>query len=143
MVKQLSFHRSNRALGFPAQFGLFLWSSGCSRQTINVLNQCGLSVCYTSIQNNIKKLAEHCMKMAINTGSGIHVFCYDNVQLSTSIFVEQRGSSGPAKVTSETFGVLYKVRNGNPEHMKLAPILERFKSSDGLNFNRDICPSVL
>jgi hypothetical protein len=87
-------------------------------------------------------LAEHCMQMATNVGSGIHVFCYDNVQLSTSIFVEQRGASGPAKVTSGTFGVLYKVRNGNTEHMRLALILEHFKNSKGLNFNCDICPSV-
>jgi hypothetical protein len=81
------------------------------------------------------------MQMAVEIGSGMHVFCYDNVQLSTSIFVEQRGSSGPAKVTSGTFGVLYKVRNGNPEHMRLAPILERFRRSNGLDYYHDIRPS--
>ena len=142
IIKQLSYHRSGRVLGFPAQFGLFLWSSGCSRQTIDALHRCGLSVGYSSVLLSIKMLADHCMKMAIDVGSGIHVFCYDNVQLSTSIFVEQRGTSGPAKVTSGTFGILYRVRNGNPEHMLLAPILERFKSSKGLNFNHDICPSI-
>ena len=78
----------------------------------------------------------------MNVGSGIHVFCYDNVNLSTSIFVEQRGSFSPAKVTSGTFAVLYKVRNGNPEHMRLAPIIERFKSVKGLKFNLDLQPTV-
>ena len=142
IVKQLSYHRSLRALGFPAQFGLFLWSSGCSRKTIDALHTCGLSVSFTSVHNTIKKLADHCMKMSISVGSGIHVFCYDNIQLSTSIFVEQRGKSGPAKVTSGTFGVLYKVCNSDPEHMRLAPILERFKSCKGLDFNRDLCLSA-
>ena len=141
VVKQLSYHRSGRALGFPAQFSLFLWSSGCARQTIDALHRCGLSVSYPSVLNNIKALAEHCMQLAIKVGTGIHVFCYDNVQISTSIFVEQRGSSGPAKVTSGTFGVLYEVRNGNPEHMRLAPILERFRNAKGLDFNHDIRPT--
>jgi hypothetical protein len=141
-MKQLCYHRSGRALGFPAQFGLFLWSSGCSRQTIDALHRCGLSLSYSSVLNNITSLADHCMQVAMGVGSGIHVFCYDNVQISTSIFVEQRGSFGPAKVTSGTFGVLYKIRNGNLEHMRLAPILERFRTVKGLEFKRDIRPSV-
>jgi hypothetical protein len=141
-MKQLSYHCSGRVLGFPAQFGLFLWSSGCSRQTIDALHQCRLSVGYSSVLSSIGMLAEHCMQMATKIGSGIHIFCYDNVQLRTSIFVEQRGTSGPAKVTSGTFGVLYKVCNGNRENMRLALILEHFKSCKGLSFNHDICPLV-
>ncbi|KAF8257109.1 hypothetical protein EI94DRAFT_1774626 [Lactarius quietus] len=141
MVKQLSYHRSGCALGFPAQFGLFLWTSGCSQQTIDSLHRCGLSVSYLSVLNNLAALADHCINVAISIRSGIHVFCYDNVQISTSIFVEQRGSSGPAKLTSGTFGVLYKVCNGNPEHMQLAPILEQFKVVKGLKYNCDVHPT--
>ncbi|KAH9011587.1 hypothetical protein EDB84DRAFT_1590667 [Lactarius hengduanensis] len=141
IVRQLSYQRSNRVLGFPALFGLFLWSSGCSRQTIEALHRCGLSLCFNSVMNNIAALASQCLKLAVKVGSGPHVFCYDNIQISTSIFVEQRGSSGPAKVTSGTFGILYKVRNGRPEHMKLAPIQERFGKAKGLDFNRDIRPT--
>ena len=81
------------------------------------------------------------MDRSIVIGSGLHVFCYDNINLSTSIFVEQRGTSGPAKVTSGTFGILYKVCNGNPDHMKLAPILEHFRKVKGLDFNNDIRPT--
>ena len=56
--------------------------------------------------------------------------------------MEQRGAASPAKVTSGTFAVLYKVRNGNPEFMKLAPITERFKQVKiGLKFNHDLSPS--
>ena len=142
-MKQLCFQRSHNSLGFPGQFGLFLWTTGCARQTIEVLHRCGLSVSYTSVLHTIESLASHCIQLAIKVGAGIHVFCYDNVNISTSIFVEQRGSLGPAKVTSGTFGVIYKVRNGEPEHMKLAPILERLKSSKGLDFNRDVRPTQL
>ncbi|KAF7358963.1 hypothetical protein MSAN_01236700 [Mycena sanguinolenta] len=63
------------------------------------------------------------------------------MNLTTSIFVEQRGSSGPSKVTSGTFGVLYKLRNALPDHMLIAPIMKRFKVAPGLHFNRDIKPS--
>ncbi|KAI9442060.1 hypothetical protein BJY52DRAFT_1194827 [Lactarius psammicola] len=94
-----------------------------------------------SVLNNIGALADHCMQVAIRVGSGIHVCCYDNVQISTSIFVEQRGSSGPAKVTSGTFGVLYPVCNGNLEHMRLAPILERFRNVKDLKYKHDIRPT--
>ncbi|KAH8992146.1 hypothetical protein EDB86DRAFT_3065094 [Lactarius hatsudake] len=61
------------------------------------------------------------LKLVVKVGSGPH------------IFVKQQGSSGPAKVTSGTFAILYK-------HMKLAPILEHFGKAKALNFNRDICP---
>ncbi|CAA7268575.1 unnamed protein product [Cyclocybe aegerita] len=142
IVRQLSYQRSNRSLGFATVFGLFLWTSGCSRQTIDSLHRCGLSVCYSSVLKSIQTLADQCMQLAIQVGTGLHVFCYDNVNISTSIHVEQRGSTGPAKVTSGTFGVVYKVRNGRLEDMKLAPILERFKKVEGLDFNRDIRPSM-
>lgn len=134
LLKQLSYQRSNNALGFQTVFGLFLWATGCARQTIDALHKCGLTISYTSVLNAISSLATRCVELAVDVGSGMHVFCYDNVNLSTSIFVEQRGATSPAKVTSGTFAVLYKVRNGNPEHMKLNPIIERFKQVKGLNF---------
>ncbi|KAJ6523939.1 hypothetical protein DFH09DRAFT_1096438 [Mycena vulgaris] len=71
-----------------------------------------------------------------------HSFNYDNLNISTSIFVEQRGAAGPAKVQSGTFGILYKLRNAHPEHMLTAPIMKRFKASKGIEFNRDIKPSL-
>lgn len=37
--------------------------------------------------------------------------------------------------------MLYKVRNGNPEHMKLNPIVKRFKLVKGLKFNLDLLPT--
>lgn len=122
-------------------FGLFLWTTGCQRQTIEALHRCGLSVSYTSVLEVIESIAKHCMDLAKRAGAGLHAVGYDNVNLSTSIFTEQRGSLGPAKVTSGTFAVLYGLRNAEPEHMKLAPILERFKNAPELEFNRDIRPT--
>jgi len=138
LIKQLSYQRSFHSLGFAAMFGLFLWTTGCARQTIEALHHCGLCPSYDSILNNISALASHCINLAVKIGSGMHVFCYDNVNLSTSIFVEQRGSSTPAKVTSGTFPILYEVCNGNQEDMKLAPIMERFRKAEGLSFSRDL-----
>jgi hypothetical protein len=48
------------------------------------------------------------MDEAIELSKDPHSFCYDNI--SSSIFVEQRGALGPAKVTSGTFGILYGLR---------------------------------
>jgi hypothetical protein len=68
------------------------------------------------------------------------MFCYDNINISTSNFVEQRGSSTPAKVRSGTFGILYKLHNASPQDLALAPITSRFKDFKGLS-SRDLCLS--
>ncbi|KAJ7608462.1 hypothetical protein FB45DRAFT_1129825, partial [Roridomyces roridus] len=99
---------------------LFLWSTGSARQTIDAFFRCALSVSYDSVLNSIKSLASHCVEQAVQVANEPHAFCYDNVNISTSIFVEQRGAAGPAKVTSA---------------------LLRFKASKGLEFRRDILPS--
>jgi hypothetical protein len=143
LLKQLSYQRSSNSLGFSTVFGLFLWASNASCQTIDALHKCGLSICYRSVLNAIASLATSCVNLAVKAGAGMHVFCYDNINLSTSILVEQHGASSPAKVTSGTFAVLYKVCNGNPEHMKLPPIIERFKNVKGLKYNHDLQPMIL
>ncbi|KAJ7469215.1 hypothetical protein FB451DRAFT_1479113 [Mycena latifolia] len=142
VTRQLLYQSSNRCLAFQAEFGLFLWATGCARQTIDALFRCGLSVCYDGVLNVVESLADHCMLQSIDTANDPHSFNYDNVNISTSIFVEQRGSAGPAKVQSGTFGILYKLRGAIPEHMLIAPIMRRFRASKGLEFNRDIKPSL-
>jgi hypothetical protein len=81
------------------------------------------------------------MDNALFVATEPHGLGYDNLNISTSIFVEQRGASGPAKVTSGTFGVLYGLRNANFDDMLIAPIMRRLSASTGLHFNRDIRPS--
>ncbi|KAJ7210897.1 hypothetical protein GGX14DRAFT_534724 [Mycena pura] len=123
VTRQLLYQSSNRCLGFQAEFGLFLWATGCARQTIDALFRCGRMILFSAVLN-------------------IHGFSYDNMNLSTSIFVEQRGSSGPAKVTSGTFGILYGLRNALAEHMLIAPIMQRFRKSQGLQFNLHLRPAL-
>jgi hypothetical protein len=65
--------------------------------------------------------------------------CYDNINISTSIFVEQR-SDAPAKVQSGTFSILYEVRNGNPDFMRLAPMLNHALNPSEMTFNADVRP---
>ncbi|KAJ7735351.1 hypothetical protein B0H16DRAFT_1327137 [Mycena metata] len=142
VTQQLLYQSSNRSLAFQAEFGLFLWSTGCARQTIDALFRCGLSVCYDSVLNLIESVAEHCMTETVATSNEPHSYCYDNMNISTSIHVEQRGAIGPSKVTSGTFCVLYLLRNAKWEHMLIAPIMKRFYASKGLHFNRDIKPPV-
>ena len=43
--------------------------------------------------------------------------------------------------TSFTFPILYEIRNANPEHMRLAPMLLRAKQATGLRFNHDVRPT--
>jgi hypothetical protein len=61
------------------------------------------------------------------------MFCYDNINISSSIFVEQRGATTPAKVQSGTFGILYELRNATLDDLKLQPILNRFRNFNGLS----------
>ncbi|KAJ7639893.1 hypothetical protein B0H17DRAFT_1216787 [Mycena rosella] len=140
--RQLLYQSSNRCLAFQAEFGLFLWSTGCSRQTIDALFRCGLSVCYDSVLNLVESLADHCMLAAIDIAKDPHSFCYDNINISTSIDVEQRGAAGPAKVQSGTFGLLYILLDAVREHMLIKPIMRGFKAATGLHFNHDIKPSL-
>ncbi|KAJ7934723.1 hypothetical protein B0H13DRAFT_1855017 [Mycena leptocephala] len=133
---------SNRCLGFQAEFGLFLWATGCARQTIDAIFRCGLSVSYDFVLNCIESLSFHCDAKTLARSNDMHGFSYDNMNLSTSIFVEQRGSGGPAEVTSGTFGVLYGLRNAQPEHMLIALIMQRFRKSQGLQFNIHLRPAL-
>ncbi|KAJ7882756.1 hypothetical protein B0H14DRAFT_2565150 [Mycena olivaceomarginata] len=117
VTRQLLYLFSNNCLAFQAEFGLFLWSTGCARQAIDALYRCGLSVAYDSVLNLVESLGEHC-----NTNA--------------------RGAAGPAKVTSGPFAVLYGLRNAKWEHMLIAPIMKRYRASTGLQFNRDIRPDL-
>ncbi|KAF8184459.1 hypothetical protein BJ912DRAFT_927826 [Pholiota molesta] len=141
IVKQLSYQRSFHSLGFQALFGLSLWANGCSRQTIEALHYCSISISYSFVLKTITALGNHCMKLAITKSFKLHIFCYDNMNICATIHQEQRGADGPGKVTSGTFGIIYNVRNGVPEHMELTPIMERFRCTTGLKFNRDIRPT--
>src|SRR5712672_287362 len=132
VVSQLAYQRSNRSLKFQSVFGLFLWSTGSSRKTIYVLFCCGLTISYDSITKLLSRLSQHCIALAKRIASSPHMFCYDNVNISTSIFVEQRGVGTPAKVQSGTFGILYGLQNMTLDDLKLPPIMNRYQNCIGL-----------
>ncbi|KAG2365598.1 hypothetical protein BDR07DRAFT_632923 [Suillus spraguei] len=66
--------------------------------------------------------------------------CYDHININTSIFAEQRPDA-PAKVQSGTFAILYNVRNGNPKHMRLPPMLNRALDATEISFATDVRPT--
>ncbi|TEB38018.1 hypothetical protein FA13DRAFT_1751836 [Coprinellus micaceus] len=140
MMLQLLYQRSNNCLGFAAQFGLFLWATGASRAAIEAAHALGLSVRYQSVLNHLAFLAATCMERTVVVAMGFYMFCYDNINLSTSIHVEQRGSGAtPGKVTSGTLGIVYPLPDTiNPEDMELQPILKRMRDCPGLNFDKHL-----
>jgi hypothetical protein len=112
----MSKFRSDCNLRFASVFGLFLTSNGSSRQIVDALYQCGLSISFSSTLNLQDKLAEHCLARAVCVARGPHALGYDHINISTLIFVEQR-TSGPQKVQSGTFGVLYELQNAAKDAM--------------------------
>ena len=66
------------------------------------------------------------------------MFCYDNINISSSIFVEQQGAGTPAKVQSGTFAILYGLQNATLDDLKLQPIMNRYRNCNGLS-PEDLC----
>ncbi|KAF8132995.1 hypothetical protein EV363DRAFT_1583268 [Boletus edulis] len=140
IVTQLAKARSNRALYFAAPFALFLWTNGASRQTIEALAKCGLSISFTSLLKLLNKLASRCLDQAAQITRFPHILCYNNINISTSIFVEQR-IGAPAKVQSGTFPIVYELSNTNPQHLCLGPMLQHANQATDLTFNGDVRPT--
>jgi hypothetical protein len=100
---------------------LFWWKNGASRESLEVLQNLGLSKCFDSAQAMVRSVADFCIedaRVAARDPAGF-MGNWDNVNISTSESVEQR-SGGPAKVQSGTYAILYRLRNPNPRAMALA-----------------------
>ncbi|KAJ7724303.1 hypothetical protein DFH07DRAFT_759108 [Mycena maculata] len=145
ILAQIVSRRSQYAPDFTGPMSLMWWASGCSREAIEILNNIGLSKSFDTTQLLIKSTGNYCIQAAhlLAHGPDGHLLGYDNVNLSTSIFVEQRSSgSTPAKVQSGTYAILYRLRNPNPRALELEPILLRAQNATDLDFNNDLCPSL-
>lgn len=81
------------------------------------------------------------MELAREASNGPHIFNWDNINLKSSIFFEQR-DGGPAKVQSGTVGVIYKLVGVDREAVRLGPMLKQAQKADGLIFKLDIRPSA-
>jgi hypothetical protein len=62
-------------------------STGASR---NLMNRCGLTTSFSSIATTVSALAGFSVQQAAKISHGLHAFAYDNMNMKSSIFVEQR-----------------------------------------------------
>lgn len=84
--------RSVNCSKLQSMFGLFAWAHGASCQVMEFLSHCSLSTSFSGTFDLLKSLADN----GIGKGHYIvafipHSLGYDNINLSTSIFVEQTG----------------------------------------------------
>ncbi|KAJ7455167.1 hypothetical protein FB451DRAFT_1049047 [Mycena latifolia] len=143
MIGQIASRRSQNCSDFAGPMTLFWWKNGASRETLEVLQNLGLSKCFDSAQTMIGSVADYCIEDACAEARGPDGIManWDNVNISTSNFVKQR-SGGPAKVQSGTYPILYRIRNPNPGAMAIGPLLARAETAPDLEFNHDVCPTL-
>ncbi|PBK87912.1 hypothetical protein ARMGADRAFT_908584, partial [Armillaria gallica] len=121
--------RSQTCSKLQTILGLFASANGASRQMIDFLNHASLSVSYTTLQNINVALADRSVYQAAILSFRGHSMAYDNYNAKSSIFIEQF-FNGMSKVQSGTFTLIYPLRFvEDPNHLLLAPILKRFKTS--------------
>jgi len=95
---------------------------------MNVLHHSCLSMSYSSISSIITALADDSMRKARVVANGPHGFAYDNINISSSIYVEQAPNS-MSKVQSGTFGVIYELLNARDADMQIEPMVNRLKNA--------------
>ena len=102
------------------QIGLacMAWVTGALKQLMNVLHHSCLTMSYSSTSAIISALADSSIAKAKLAASHPHALTYDNINISTSIFVEQ-GPNMMSKVQSGTFSVIYELLNAQPQDMQI------------------------
>ncbi|EIW79499.1 hypothetical protein CONPUDRAFT_34928, partial [Coniophora puteana RWD-64-598 SS2] len=145
MLAQLARQQSNKCLKFAVVNGLALWSSGASRKTIEMMAAARLCISYTAISAMVNSLAAHCVRLAALVALGPHMLGYDNINISLSTFIEQRGLlDTPYKVQSGTFGLIYELRGDdpatpiNPAHLDASGLIKRFMMAPSLDYKHDV-----
>ena len=83
-------------------------STGASHNLMNVLQRCGLTTSFSSIATTVSTLAGFSVQQATMISHGPHTLAYDNMNMKSSIFVEQRPDA-MSKVQSGTFPVIYEL----------------------------------
>ncbi|KAH9169152.1 hypothetical protein EDB89DRAFT_1854788 [Lactarius sanguifluus] len=131
IMAQIHYLRSWNSARVQIGLGLQAWACGTSRQMIDVLHQMGLTVSYKSISNLVLKLADRSIERAKAASLLPHALAYDNVNISSSIYVEQ-GPNTMSKVQSGTFGMIYELLNARAEDMSIAPLVDNLQRSSPL-----------
>jgi hypothetical protein len=133
--------RSFNSCKLQMGFGLMAWVTTCgSQQLLNTLNGACLTMSFPSIKKIVDTLADHAIAAARKISLGPHALQYDNVNTSTSIYVEQTANT-KSKVQSGTFSILYELPNASPEHMDIAPMMTRLQNSSPLRIS-DLRPTI-
>ncbi|KAH9007941.1 hypothetical protein EDB83DRAFT_2236063 [Lactarius deliciosus] len=130
-MAQIHFLRSRNSAKVQIGLGLQAWACGTLRQMIDVLHQTGLTVSYNSISSLVLKLADRSIERAKAASLLPHALAYDNINISSSIYVEQ-GPNAMSKVQSGTFTVIYKLLNAQAEDMDMRPLIKNLRRSSPL-----------
>ena len=101
---------------------------------IDVLHQSCLVVSYPSIASMVQALADRSIERAKAAALQPHAPAYDNINISSFIFVEQ-GPNTMSKVQSGTFAVVYELLNAHVENMDIKPMIERLRSLSPLKIS--------
>ncbi|KAF9017398.1 hypothetical protein BDZ89DRAFT_961154 [Hymenopellis radicata] len=105
------------------------------------LSHSGMSMSFTTALNTVSMLAKRAVARAAVFSMGPHMFTYDNINLKTSIFVEQVPGAMP-KVQSGTFPILYELWGVvNPDDLLLQPLLDNLKVAKDLTLP-DVLPTI-
>ncbi|KAF8263752.1 hypothetical protein EI94DRAFT_1772848 [Lactarius quietus] len=121
IMSQIHFLRSWYLAKVSIGLGLQSWACGTSRQMIDVLHRTCLTVSYASIATMVQALVDCSIERAKATSLIPHALAYDNINISSSIFVEQ-GPNAMSKVQSGTFAVIYELFNARLEDMDIKPL---------------------
>ncbi|KAH9017399.1 hypothetical protein EDB84DRAFT_1276558 [Lactarius hengduanensis] len=131
IMAQVHYLRSWHSARVQLGLGLQAWACGTLRQMIDVLHRTGLTVSYNSISSMVQSLANRSIERAKAASLLPHALAYDNINISSSIYVEQ-GPNTMSKVQSGTFGVIYELLNARAEDMALEPLIENLRRSSPL-----------
>ncbi|KAG6905097.1 hypothetical protein DXG01_004886 [Tephrocybe rancida] len=128
----VSYLRSFNSCKAQIAMGLVALATGTSREMFNILHASGVSMSYTSISSIVDALTARSISVARGLAASQPVsIAYDNINITTSIFVEQVPGS-MNKVQSGTFSMLYRLYNASRDDMLAAPIIQWFQNAKGL-----------
>jgi hypothetical protein len=112
------------------------------RKVINTLHRLGLTISHDSLRTLVNSLSTHCLALARTFAKVPHMLGYDNLNMSMSQFVEQRGNMTPDKVQSGTYGFIYRpyIREGIDvdDVFSMETLLKHCPSAPSLDFQTDI-----
>ncbi|KAF9486497.1 hypothetical protein BDN70DRAFT_794191 [Pholiota conissans] len=136
---QVHYRRSCISAKVQIGLGLMAWSTGASRNLINVLHKAGLSRSYGSINDVLGSLQKFSLAEAALISRGPHALAYDNVNLS-AVDPEQLLERTMSKVKTGTQTLIYGPLGAKPEHLLLQPIIDNLAKSPRLKLG-DLRPT--